>query len=188
MRGDGQRRGRVAELANALRDGADAVVAFARRYSVVSDETGCWNWTGPKMATGYAYMVDPRVPIHRASMPRKAVHRIICEVVYRPMDDGEHARHLCHNKGCVNPEHLAPGSQSENMLDSVRDGHWTFTRGTGNGRAKMTESDVVLLRREFRPNTPGEAARWSTRFGVDQSNIRDAVAGRTWRHVPKEAA
>lgn len=31
--------------------------------------------------------------------------------------DGHVVRHLCHNRGCVNPEHLETGTQKENMRD-----------------------------------------------------------------------
>lgn len=180
------RRGRVRELASALAGGPSALVAFVSRYSVPDEATGCWNWIGPKSSTGYAYMVDPRQPIIRECMPRTPVHRMVCEVVYRPMTDEEHARHLCHNKGCVNPKHLAPGSVSDNLNDSVRDGLWTFTRGEGNGRAKVTDDDVRRLRANFQPHTRGQTDIWCRALGISETSVRNIAAGRTWPHVKQE--
>ena len=177
------RRGRVRELAEALDRGSEAVVAFVFRYSDIDPKTECWNWTGPKTAAGYAYMVDPRQPIIRESMPRIQVHRLICAVVYRAMLPEEHARHLCHNPGCVNPEHLAPGSPSENVTDSISAGRWHYPQGVKNGRAKMADEDIMLLRQQFRRNTPGESESWAIKLGVSASTVRQAVSRRTWRHL-----
>lgn len=179
----GHRRGLVRELADAIALGAVAVREFARRHSDVSPETGCWLWSGPTSAGGYGYMVDPREPITRRSMPRKGVHRIVCEIVHRPMLETEQARHLCHTPRCVNPDHLLPGSRSENMNDSVRDGRWKFTSGTGNGRAKVTETAVAELRRDFQRNRPGETRKWAERLGITEGMVRQIVRGVAWPHV-----
>lgn len=182
------RRGLVRELDRALKNGPEAFLEFVERHSIPEPNSGCWLWERSFNGFGYPFIVDPRKPIHRAAMPRVGVHRLVCEVLHRPMLDEEHARHLCHNRACVNPIHLVPGSASDNVQDSVRAGHYIFTRGSGNGRAKMSEADVLLLRREFRRFTAGETAKWAAKFGVDPSNIREAVAGRSWRHVTQEAA
>lgn len=176
----GHRRGLVRELECALAEGRDALIAFVERNSIPEPNTGCWLWLGPVQQTGYGYVVDPRQPIVRASMPRTTVHRIVCEVVYRPMADDEDARHLCHNKACVNPEHLVPGSRSENMQDSVRAGRWTFTCGEGNGRSKLTNVAVTDIRANYRRRVRGEAAKFSARYGVAQSIVRRVAAGSLW--------
>ena len=46
-------------------------------------------------------------------------HRLVLETkLGRPIEDGMVTRHLCHEKRCVEAEHLVESTNSENMLDS----------------------------------------------------------------------
>jgi hypothetical protein len=51
-----------------------------------------------------------------------AVHRLAHEAWVGPVVDGKVVMHLCDNPGCVNPDHLALGSQSKNLKDARRKG------------------------------------------------------------------
>jgi hypothetical protein len=54
--------------------------------------------------------------------------------------------------------------------------------GSRNGAAKLTEEQVVAIRRRF---ARGERAYVLAQlFGVNDENIRHIVKRRTWRHVP----
>ncbi len=53
-------------------------------------------------------------------------------------------RHLCHNPGCVNPEHLTIGSHKDNSGDMVAAGR--SARGGKQGLNKLTESQVTEIR------------------------------------------
>lgn len=180
----GKRRGMVRELEQALNGGVAKVMAFIERHSMPEPNTGCWLWMGPVQESGYGYIVDPRRPIHRASMPRTQVHRIVCEIVHRPMSAEEQTRHLCHNKSCVNPDHLAPGTRTENSMDSVRAGHWTFTRGEKNGRAKITAEQAAEIRRDYMPGRQPRGVRMAeeigARYGISESMVRKIARGENW--------
>lgn len=76
-----------------------------------TSDSGCWEWTGTKISNGYAeFSVDGQdVYGHRWSYER----------FVGPIPDGLVIDHLCNNPGCVNPEHLEPVTNGEN----VRRGH-----------------------------------------------------------------
>ena len=47
-------------------------------------------------------------------------HRLSYYIHNGPFDESLIVRHLCHNKLCTNPRHLAVGTQKDNMNDSRR--------------------------------------------------------------------
>lgn len=68
--------------------------------------TACWHWTGPT-DRGYGKIsVNAR---------RVKAHRFIYEREVGPIPDGLTLDHLCRNTACVNPAHLEPVTNSENV-------------------------------------------------------------------------
>jgi len=67
----------------------------------------CWLWTGYRDKFGYGYMGIASKPI--------GVHRVAWEILVGPIPDGLTIDHLCRNTSCVNPEHLEPVTNSENI-------------------------------------------------------------------------
>ena len=65
---------------------------------------GCWQWQGGKRRE-YGH-VDGAGP----------VHRLVYELMVRPIPDGKQIDHLCRMTLCVNPIHLEPVTQRENIL------------------------------------------------------------------------
>ena len=80
----------------------------------------CWPWTGTIAADGYGVLV-------RAGRQERA-HRISWELHNQralPRNNRKVVvQHLCHNPPCVNPWHLAYGSQQRNIADAIRLGHF----------------------------------------------------------------
>ena len=83
------------------------------RYSV--DENGCWNYTMGKDSFGYG-----RFYIQQRSYP---AHRIMYELKVGLIGPGLVLDHLCRNKSCINPEHLEPVTQLENVKRYHRNLH-----------------------------------------------------------------
>lgn len=108
-----------------------AVEYFAAKSEKVSN--GCIEWRGPKGGAGYGHC-PPRYKLGNY------VHRAVATLVYGPIPAGMVVRHHCDNKKCINAEHLAIGTQRENVLDTVR-------RGRKNQPRKFNDEHIETLRR-----------------------------------------
>lgn len=72
--------------------------------------TGCWLWSGGTDRHGYGTQwVAGRVVY---------AHRIFYEQHVGAIPDGQVVRHKCDTPTCVNPAHLLPGTQGDNMRDA----------------------------------------------------------------------
>jgi len=69
----------------------------------------CWLWTGAKNTTGYAQFWDgdKTISAHRFA------YNIFNEPIDLPLD------HLCRVRHCVNPAHLEPVTNKENILRGI---------------------------------------------------------------------
>lgn len=80
------------------------------RY-IVDPDTGCWNWTGPLRGKGYGVL--------HINGKRFIAHRWFYERLVGPIPLGLCLDHLCRNKRCVNPAHLEPVTNRENVLRGI---------------------------------------------------------------------
>lgn len=77
------------------------------------DKSGdCWMWTGYVLSNGYGQIATRKQPT--ASGTRLA-HRVAYELVRGPIPDGLVLDHLCRTRLCVNPDHLEPVTEAENV-------------------------------------------------------------------------
>ena len=82
-----------------------------RSSSSVDPATGCWVWNKYKNKEGYGqigFRSGGKNQVHPA-------HRISYTYLVGPIPPGLQIDHLCRNKSCVNPEHLEPVTQQENI-------------------------------------------------------------------------
>ena len=75
-------------------------------------EAGCWVWLGSMNKFGYG------------TAKGTLAHRAIYEMLVGPVEKGMDVMHLCHNRLCVNPAHLEPGTRKQNVDMSVNAGRW----------------------------------------------------------------
>lgn len=71
----------------------------------------CWPWLDSTAPRGYGRFWDG----HR----QQQAHRAAYELLVGPIPDGLQIDHLCRNRGCVNPAHLEPVTQRENVLRGI---------------------------------------------------------------------
>lgn len=81
-----------------------------RRYDKPHGESGCWIWNGRVNDKGYAAL--------RVAGKFWAAHRWYYTQAKGPIPEGLEIDHLCRNPSCVNPEHLEPVTQLENLARS----------------------------------------------------------------------
>lgn len=78
---------------------------FADGY-VVNPETGCWEWTKDRWASGYGVI--------RHSYKRIVAHRLAYEMHKGSIPADSEVDHICRNRACVNPVHLRLATRQQN--------------------------------------------------------------------------
>lgn len=82
-----------------------------RFWAKVEKTETCWIWLGRKTHDGYGTVwFDGR---------QHVVHRIAYEMHAGPIPDGLQIDHVCRNRSCVNPAHMEPVTQRENIRRGV---------------------------------------------------------------------
>lgn len=74
----------------------------------VDKSAECWLWTGQRNTDGYGQ--------YKVKGVRKMVHRLAYEELVGPIPNGLTLDHLCRTRNCVNPGHLEPITNAENIL------------------------------------------------------------------------
>jgi hypothetical protein len=130
----------------------------------------CWLWRAAIDPNGYGgfKLLGRKVGAHVASW---ILHRgdpgCLCVL------------HKCDNRPCVNPEHLFLGTRSDNMLDMMAKFRHPVRLGTCFPGAKLTESEVELIRGEYKPYRV-TMKHLGQKYGVSWWTIYDLIHGRTW--------
>lgn len=133
----------------------------------------CWPWVGCTSKSGYG----------KTFFEGKdwRTHRLIWffETGFKP----EVVMHKCDNPQCCNPIHLQAGTIALNNLDRLRKGRSAKQKGELHGLSKLTERDVLSIRRTYAQEQISYA-EIGRRFGIRRETARDIVVGRRWKHLP----
>lgn len=93
------------------------------------------------------------------------------------------AHYVCGNRKCVNPVHLRWSTPKENSEDMVR--HGTSPAGERHGRAKLTDVDVMEIRRR---RAEGQTTTHiGAKFGLSPGYVSRVARGVRWSHLDQPA-
>jgi hypothetical protein len=158
----------------------------------IGTEAECWLWTGFTNEHGYGqfgYGPFKQQRIYKA-------HRVAYLLGYG-IDPGEKfVCHACDQPLCCNPAHLWLGDAASNNQDSARKGRKpvgenhpnrvhpeNMARGERHGHAKLTEADVIEMRR-LRATGEWTTKALAAKFGVCRPVVSVIINRKAWLHVP----
>jgi hypothetical protein len=136
-----------------------------RFWSKVQKSDDCWEWQGPRNWKGYGE--------HSVNCKAFKAHRYSWMLHYGEIPKGMQVCHRCDNRGCVRPDHLFVGTNSDNQRDAV-------TKGRGPS-AKLSSEDVRLIRGLL--DLRVSATEIAFRFGVSRSAIMRVKHGQAYTYV-----
>lgn len=142
--------------------------------SIPEPMSGCWLWEkglDHLKKYGYTWYNNKNIRAHRASYL----------AFNGEIPNGLFVLHKCDNPKCVNPQHLFLGTNEDNLKDMAAKGR--SCRGELNkcgkhGKAKLTEADVLAIRKDTRLTR--EIAK---QYGIDRSYAGVVRSGKSWRHL-----
>ncbi len=127
-----------------------------RTTEYIIAESGCWEWQRGKTTDGYGQTtVDGKV---------RPAHRVIYERFKGSIPAGLFLDHLCRNPSCVNPDHLEPVTNAENIR-----------RGS---KTKLTPEQVAEIRSLEGQVSKAEIAK---RFGLCYDTVFKIHHHQLWR-------
>jgi len=153
--------------------------SIVARFEAKVDHGGpdeCWPWTAYRMKDGYGILQVGNRPMlaHRLALSRK---------LGRPLERTELALHSCDHPACVNPAHLRPGTDADNMRDRDERGRRAAPQGEMNGRAELTVSDVLAIRQLLTNASRPSLVQIARQYGVSKATICHIKARRSWNHI-----
>ncbi|MFE4229150.1 HNH endonuclease [Arthrobacter sp. NPDC056886] len=83
-----------------------------RFWARVNKSDECWNWTGKPRNSGYGFLY--MLPPGGTKKKQYQAHRLSYELAKGPIPEGMSIDHICHNRMCVNPDHLRPVTHKQN--------------------------------------------------------------------------
>lgn len=138
----------------------------------VINDSGCWLWQGITTHRGYGVLRNcyRLISAHKASF---LLHGGVL-TKERPF-----VLHSCHNRNCINPQHLRAGTAKENSQDMVSAGRQA--RGENSGTAKLDDATVIAIRKAYAARK--NFTRVAAEFGTTRKNISAIVKRKTWKHI-----
>lgn len=122
---------------------------------------GCWLWTGGQGNGGYGLMrYEGRLVV---------AHRAVYMVLRGPIPPRLYLLHRCDTPQCVNPDHLTPGTQKENVADAKRKGRFL---------GDLTPDQVRHIRRREKSIT-----EYAAEYGMTPAAIGNIMHRRRYAEI-----
>jgi hypothetical protein len=154
-----------------LGEGDTEEARFWSRVAITANPDKCWEWQafrGPK-GYGQVYVNGKHCRSSRAAW----------YYTYGKFPE-LFLLHSCDNPPCCNPKHLREGTPKDNADD--RNSRNRHTHGASHALAKLTDTDVLAIRRDFNPRVVTIRAL-ARKYGVKGGTITSILSRRTWKHI-----
>lgn len=144
----------------------DPIIRFNSKY-IVDEETGCWNWQGCLNKGGYGLFSH-----YKRSF---LAHRFSYEYFNGPLIKGLICCHSCHNRSCVNPNHLRQDTTLSNSIDMVV--------AKRQQCQILSIDEVIQIKKELQDPYIGQNKDLAHFYKVHPDTISQIKRGKNWSHV-----
>jgi HNH endonuclease len=86
------------------------------RRTLIDPETGCWECDLGRQRLGYTRVAVKVADDYFGRTGTFAAHRVVYTLLVGPVPDELVMDHLCRNPSCVNPAHLEPTTNYQNVV------------------------------------------------------------------------
>lgn len=107
--------------------------------NVQIQEDACWIWVGPTSVYGYGKFHSGSRTLGAHVFSWRFAH-------YQEVPKGLEISHVCHNKLCVNPEHLVAESPADNKARG-QSNYWSRKDVCKNGHRIILPNDLITTTR-----------------------------------------
>lgn len=150
------------------------------RRIIPAGEHECWYATGQNKKRNDGKRPRPSVMIDGKNIK---LGRIIVESIL--MQDTQELLicHRCDNPPCINPNHLWPGTNLDNIRDRVEKGRCNTAKWENAGPSKYTNDEIRCIR-WLRNDLNFELKEISKLFGCTDGNVSMIARRITWSELP----
>lgn len=148
-----------------------------RFWLKVAKTDTCWSWTAARLPHGYG--------LFYANSQKVLAHRFSYELHYGPIPPGFNIRHRCDNPPCIRPDHLALGTQADNVTDMIQRGRMNHSNkavGERHPSHRLTEGTVRAIRDRYAAGGVRQV-ELAQEYGISQPSISALLRRQTWRHI-----
>jgi len=131
-------------------------------------ECGCWIWTGATDSNGYGSF--------RGKNGTQPAHRAVYEFYIGSIPEDLNLCHRCDTPSCVNPYHMFPGTQKDNVQDSMNKKR--LWRDGVHKNASVTREDIKDIREDPRP-----VRKISHDYNISASEVGRIKRRERWSHL-----
>jgi hypothetical protein len=152
---------------------------YLMSYVKVNEETGCWEWQGPRQGQNKIPNTGKRLAygLFHHNNVRGNAHRQSWKIHYGEIPAGLLVMHSCDVPYCCNPDHLTLGTHTANMQDMAKKGR--ARKGTPNPR-KLTQE----LAEEIKANKDNlKGSELAQKYNVSYLTIKNVQSGKSWKNV-----
>lgn len=111
------------------------------------------------------------------------VHRLIALTFIPNPNNYPQVNHIDGDKGNNHKSNLEWCSNSQNQIHAFESGLRTYAKGHDHHQSKLTENDVIEIKRRLKGMYKGLQKDLAVEFGVSNHAICDIHRGKTWRHI-----